>query len=70
MIKNKGTKIVLHFIFQFCTRRFKSLPLSMSYASLAFRTLSLLDLIRGTQQERSSKPLKHSIVKRILVFKR
>ena len=25
---------------------------------------------RGTQQEHSSKPLKHSIVKRILVFKR
>ena len=27
-------------------------------------------LIRGTQREYSSKPLKHSIVKRILVFKR
>ena len=26
--------------------------------------------IRGTQREYSSKPLKHSIVKRILVFKR
>ena len=25
---------------------------------------------RGTQREYSSKPLKHSIVKRILVFKR
>ena len=25
---------------------------------------------RGTQREHSSKPLKHSIVKRILVFKR
>ena len=25
---------------------------------------------RGTQRENSSKPLKHSIVKRILVFKR
>ena len=28
------------------------------------------DLTRGTQREYSSKPLKHSIVKRILVFKR
>ena len=27
-------------------------------------------LVRGTQREYSSKPLKHSIVKRILVFKR
>ena len=27
-------------------------------------------VIRGTQREYSSKPLKHSIVKRILVFKR
>ena len=26
--------------------------------------------LRGTQQEYSSKPLKHSIVKHILVFKR
>ena len=26
--------------------------------------------VRGTQQEYSSKPLKHSIVERILVFKR
>ena len=26
--------------------------------------------IRGTQREYSSKPLKHSIVERILVFKR
>ena len=26
--------------------------------------------IRGTQREYSSKPLKHSIVKRVLVFKR
>ena len=26
--------------------------------------------LRGTQREYSSKPLKHSIVKRILVFKR
>ena len=27
-------------------------------------------IIRGTQREYSSKPLKHNIVKRILVFKR
>ena len=27
-------------------------------------------IVRGTQREDSSKPLKHSIVKRILVFKR
>ena len=30
----------------------------------------LLREIRGTQREYSSKPLKHSMVKRILVFKR
>ena len=30
----------------------------------------LIHLDRGTQREYSSKPLKHSIVKRILVFKR
>ena len=29
-----------------------------------------LSIFRGTQREYSSKPLKHSIVKRILVFKR
>ena len=29
-----------------------------------------IENIRGTQREYSSKPLKHSIVKRILVFKR
>ena len=29
-----------------------------------------LEIFRGTQREYSSKPLKHSIVKRILVFKR
>ena len=28
------------------------------------------EVLRGTQREYSSKPLKHSIVKRILVFKR
>ena len=35
-----------------------------------YASLSLLRLSRGTQREYSSKPLKHSIVKRILVFKR
>ena len=29
-----------------------------------------LSYVRGTQREYSSKPLEHSIVKRILVFKR
>ena len=33
-------------------------------------TKSEIGKIRGTQREYSSKPLKHSIVKRILVFKR
>ena len=28
------------------------------------------DVVRGTQREFSSKPVRHSIVKRILVFKR
>ena len=31
---------------------------------------SILPNIRDTQQEYSSKPLKHSIIKRILVFQR
>ena len=31
---------------------------------------SPLEEVRGTQQEYSSKPLRHSIVERILVFKR
>ena len=38
-----------------------ALPLLVSY---------LLPFYRGTQRDDSSKPLKHSIVKRILVFKR
>ena len=70
MIKNKRNKDCIAFHLSILYQKpFKSLPLSMRY-SLTFRTLSLLDLIRGTQQEYSSKPLKHSIVKRILVFKR
>ena len=32
--------------------------------------LLLLPKFKGTQQEYSSKPLKHNIVERILVFKR
>ena len=46
--------------------------------TVIYRVLSVLHFsvskdcndIRGTQREYSSKPLKHSIVKRILVFKR
>ena len=37
---------------------------------LHFSVLKDCNDIRGTQREYSSKPLKHSIVKRILVFKR
>ena len=33
-------------------------------------TVVLEEINRGTQREHSSKPLKHSFVKRILVFKR
>lgn len=36
---------VLHFIFFIDIQEFKSLPLSMRYASLAFCTLSLLDFM-------------------------
>ena len=46
---------------------------SKVYRSLAFADLSnifLIQSLRGTQREYSSKALKHSIVKRILVFKR
>ena len=34
------------------------------------QAMSFVTKLRGTQREYSSKPLKHSIVKRILVFKR
>ena len=34
------------------------------------RCFYTLNTIRGTQREYSSKPLKHSIVKRVLEFKR
>ena len=44
-------------------------PLQAGYRS--FIPLSIvMSFIRGTQRENSSKPLKHSIVKRVLVFKR
>ena len=32
--------------------------------------IGIIDKNRGTQREYSLKPLKHSIVKRVLVFKR
>ena len=35
-----------------------------------YKTFPQKHLIRGTQREYSSKPLKRSIVKRVLVFKR
>ena len=38
--------------------------------SYLVETLRQNTQVRGTQREYSSKPLKHSIVKRILVFKR
>ena len=34
------------------------------------RPLAVRRAFRGTQREYSSKPLKHSIIERILVFKR
>ena len=39
-------------------------------STIIIRTLYVSSINRGTQREYSSKPLKHSIVKRILVFKR
>ena len=39
-------------------------------STIIIRTLYVCNINRGTQQEYSSKPLKHSVVKRILVFKR
>ena len=38
--------------------------------SLIGERMFLYSFIRGTQREYRSKPLKHSIVERILVFKR
>ena len=35
-----------------------------------FASMTIAKYIKGTQREYSSKPLKHRIVKRILVFKR
>ena len=45
--------------------RSKDLP----FSTLGF-VIRMHSLIRGTQREYGSKPVKHSIVKRILVFKR
>ena len=44
----------------------------MTMKSLSASAVQEIKVFRGTQQEYSSKPLKkkHSIVKRILVFKR
>ena len=38
--------------------------------NMIFSSIIYINIIRGTQREYSSKPLEHSIVKRILVFKR
>ena len=43
--------------------------LYQNYTSYCLRFI-LISLLRGTQREYSTKALKHSIVKRILVFKR
>ena len=42
----------------------------MTMKSLSASAVQEIKVVRGTQQEYSSKLLKHSIVKRILVFKR
>ena len=44
--------------------------LSTHRESLLCRILQMLSTAKGTKRENSSKPLEHSIVKRILVFKR
>ena len=49
MITNiRNIKSVLHFIFLIHTYWLKSFNLSMRYAFLAFRTLSLLDLMSSS----------------------
>ena len=48
----------------------KIVDLVYSGLSPSGKPLVLETKLRGTQREYSSKPLKHSIVKRILVFKR
>ena len=53
-----------------CPKSKSSCPKSLARNSKTIRHfMFLITLFRGTQQEYSSKPLKHSIVKRILVFK-
>ena len=47
---------------------FEPLPLALGHG--ADRTFSFFLIFRGTQREYSSKAIKQSIVKRILVFKR
>ena len=47
--------------------------LSLEYIaplSLNLKKSMFIESLRGTQREYSSKPLKHGVVKRILVFKR
>ena len=47
-----------------------STPLTFDFIGCSETKLSSQSYFRGTQREYSSKPLKHSTVKRILVFKR
>ena len=61
-------------VLQVSTRSIQSAPGSISFVPLLPTSfdvsLSLPRILRGTQREYSSKPLKHSILERILVFKR
>ena len=67
----------LHLAFkttEFCVRcdthPYTTLKHDSSFAQAVLVLALLISCFRGTQREDSSKPLKHSIVKRILVFKR
>ena len=55
---NNGT----YFNYVYDNKRFQDFRIYME--------MGVLHYFRGTQREYSSKPLKHSIVKRISVFKR
>ena len=64
-------------IFKFLTRKGRNSKINNQLPEIAQVRLSLLAVYesmpiynRGTQREYSSKPLKHSNVERILVFKR